>query len=101
MHHYKTSQKYIMQVVRNSYYNSDIYLKDITYSFIIDLENYLRSPNGRNLANNAVMKHIQRLRKMVTLAYHIEWIDKNPFTKFKSTFEKVERGFLQKLNCKE
>ena len=40
------------------------------------------------------MKHIQRLRKMVTLAYHIEWIERDPFVKFKPKLEKTEREFL-------
>jgi site-specific recombinase XerD len=40
------------------------------------------------------MKHIQRLRRMVTLAYHMEWIDRDPFVKFKPKLEKKEREFL-------
>jgi site-specific recombinase XerD len=40
------------------------------------------------------MKHIQRLRKMVTLAYHMEWIDQNPFRKFKQRLTPTHRGFL-------
>lgn len=40
------------------------------------------------------MKHIQRLRKIITLAYHIEWIDKDPFVRWKPTYEKRERQFL-------
>jgi site-specific recombinase XerD len=43
------------------------------------------------------MKHIQRLRKMVTLAYHIEWIDKDPFIKFKPKLVKTEREFLTEV----
>ena len=46
------------------------------------------------MENNTVMKHIQRLRKMVTLAYKMEWIDKDPFIKFKPTYIKNEREFL-------
>ena len=40
------------------------------------------------------MKHIQRLRSMVTLAYHIEWIDNDPFRKFKQKLVPTHRGFL-------
>ncbi len=43
------------------------------------------------------MKHIQRLRKMITLAYHIEWIERDPFVKFKPKLEKTEREFLTDL----
>lgn len=31
---------------------------------------------------------------MVTLAYHLEWLDKDPFRRWKMTFEKKERDFL-------
>src|SRR5690606_3174279 len=47
------------------------------------------------MENNTVMKHIQRLRKMVTLAYKMEWIDKDPFIKFKPSYIKNEREFLR------
>ncbi len=40
------------------------------------------------------MKHIQRLHKMVTLAYHIEWIAKDPLLRWKPLYEKKQREFL-------
>ncbi len=98
MRHFKTSQKYIMLFIKKSYRNSDIYLKDLSYSFVIDFENFLRSykprDHQRSVGNNTIMKHIQRLRKMVTLAYHMEWIDRDPFAKFKPILIKTEREFL-------
>lgn len=53
------------------------------------LQNLLKYHN-----NNTVMKHIQRLRKIVTLGYHIEWIDCDPFIRWKPTYGKRERPFL-------
>ncbi|MDH5413530.1 MAG: site-specific integrase [Flavobacteriaceae bacterium] len=98
MRHYKTSQKYIMLFIKKNYRTSDIYLKDLGYSFVIDFENFLRSykprDHQRKVGNNTIMKHIQRLRKMVTLAYHMEWIDRDPFAKFKPVLIKTERDFL-------
>ena len=49
-----------------------------------------RKPDGQN----TVMKHIERLRKMVNLAIKNEWLDKDPFQKFKAKFIKKDRGFL-------
>ncbi len=94
MRHYKTSQKYIMLLIKKRYRNSDIYLKDISYTFLIEFENLLRSFNDRTIANNTIMKHIQRLRKMMTMAFHMEWIERDPFAKHKTILQKVERGFL-------
>ena len=98
MCHYKTSQKYLLAYVGKEYKSSDISLNDLDYAFVIGFESFLRSykPNHYqgSIGNNAVMKHIQRLRKMATLAYHIEWIDRDPFVKFKPVLEKKEREFL-------
>jgi site-specific recombinase XerD len=46
------------------------------------------------LSQNTIMKHIQRLRKIVTLAYHMEWIDRDPFVRWKPVFQQKRRGFL-------
>jgi site-specific recombinase XerD len=40
------------------------------------------------------MKHIQRLRKMIRMAVDNEWIDRDPFQKFKIRMERKEREFL-------
>ncbi|MFD0798500.1 site-specific integrase [Maribacter chungangensis] len=98
--HYCTTQKYLLAYISDEYKKSDMYLQDLDYSFVLGFESFLRSykPShyqGR-IGNNAVMKHIQRLRRMVTLAYHIEWIQRDPFVKFKAKMEKKEREFLTK-----
>ena len=46
------------------------------------------------MGNNSVMKHIERFRKMITLSFKLEWINRDPFINFKAKFEKVERGYL-------
>jgi integrase/recombinase XerD len=46
------------------------------------------------MSHNTVMKHIQRLKKMVTMAYYLEWLEKDPCRRWKTTFEKKEREFL-------
>lgn len=95
---YQTSQNYIRLFIQKEYNRKDYYLGDLDYSFILKFENYLRSVKPRNyrkkLHHNAVMKHIQRLRKMVTLAFHLEWIDRDPFVKFRSHLIQKEREFL-------
>nr|WP_297694701.1 site-specific integrase [uncultured Eudoraea sp.] len=96
--HYKTSQKYVMAYIAKEYNKPDIYLQDLDYAFVLGFESFLRSYQPKHyqgkIGNNAVMKHIQRLRKMVTLAYHMEWIERDPFVKFKPKLEKREREFL-------
>ncbi|HEA29714.1 MAG TPA: site-specific integrase [Leeuwenhoekiella sp.] len=76
----------------------DILLSKLNYKFLCDFESYLSGyyPKGhpKAMSHNTVMKHIQRLRKMVTLAYHMEWVENDPFRRWKTTFSKKEREFL-------
>lgn len=99
--HYKTSQKYVLEYIKAEYSKEDIYLPDLDYSFVLGFESFLRSYQPRHyqgsIGNNAIMKHIQRLRRMITLAYHMEWIARDPFVKFKPKLEKKEREFLSQL----
>lgn len=96
--HYKTSQKYILEYVIKQYKKEDIYLRDLNFGFIMGFENFLRSYTPKHpqpsIGNNTIMKHIQRLRKMVTMAFHNDWIEKDPFVKFKTKLVKKERDFL-------
>ena len=96
---YFTTQKYIKLFLTKKRKVQDIYLSQLTYRFVVDFEKFLRSyvpsDHQKQMENNTVMKHIQRLRKMVTLAYKMEWIDKDPFIKFKPTYIKNEREFLR------
>lgn len=98
MKHYRTTQKYLNQFLSEKHKTDDIYLQNLNYAFIIDFEHYLKSyqptDHQRKISNNTAMKHLQRLRKMVTMAFHLEWIDRDPFVRFKSSFEKREREFL-------
>lgn len=102
--HYRTSQKYILEYISKKYKSSDVYLQDLDYAFVLGFESFLRSYQPKHyqgeIGNNAVMKHIQRLRKMITLAYHLEWIERDPFVKFKPTLEKREREFLTDIELK-
>ncbi|MFB9058052.1 site-specific integrase [Mariniflexile ostreae] len=105
--HYKTTQKYLLEYILDEFKTTDIYLKNLNYAFVIGFESFLRSFEPKHyqgkIGNNAVMKHIQRLKKMISLAHAIDWIDSNPFLKFKLKMEKTEREFLtaKELTCIE
>ncbi|WP_339917301.1 site-specific integrase [Yeosuana marina] len=95
---FAVTEKYIKRYLNRIFKTSDIYLNQLDYKFICDFEHFLHTywpmghPNA--MSHNTVMKHIQRFRKMVTLAFHLEWIEKDPFIRWKPTFEKREREFL-------
>ncbi len=98
MKNYMTTQRYVREFLKNHIKTSDIPLHQLSYKFIADFEFYLRSYQPTDyhasIGNNTVMKHIERLRKMVNLAIKNEWLERDPFAKFKARFIRNDREFL-------
>ena len=96
--HYRNNQKYALAYLKERHNKKDVYLNELDYSFILGFESFLRSyrPDHyrKGIANNAVMKHIQRFRKQIRLAVDLEWLERDPFKKFKPRMEKRVREFL-------
>ena len=95
---YYTTEKYIKKFLEIERRTDDILLEHLNYAFIIDFENFLRRNTGqlhaRPLTNNGVMKHLERLKKLLNLAQKLEWILRDPFSKFSLKFIKTERPYL-------
>jgi site-specific recombinase XerD len=95
---YFTTQKYIHKFLQTKLKRNDINLDELNYKFLVDFEIFLRTlepeDHHKPLTNNGVMKHIERLRKMTNMAVRLDWLDKDPFSKFKQKFVKVTREFL-------
>ncbi|HUH27114.1 site-specific integrase [Gelidibacter sp.] len=95
------TESHVARFLKKHRKTTDVYLKEINYEFLTDFQGYLSNlyPAGhpKSLCNNTVMKHIQRLRKIVTLAYHLEWVDKDPFVRWQMSFEKTNREFLSEI----
>lgn len=99
------TEKYVLKFLNEELKTTTIYLNELNYKFINDFANFLFNywPKGHvnAMSHNTVMKHLQRLRKIVTLAFHLEWVDKDPFIRWKPTFEKKERDFLNLNELKQ
>jgi site-specific recombinase XerD len=95
---YFTTERYVQLFLQQKYKNADIFLSSLNYQFITEFEFFLRTSKpldaSNPLTNNGVMKHMERLRKMVTLAYKMEWISKDPFAQYKLKFKRTEMAFL-------
>lgn len=95
---YFTTEKYIKEFICIGYKISDLYLSELSYQFIIEFEIFLRkhepAKGQRKLANNGVMKHLERLRKLANLAVKLDWINRNPFDRYQLKFHRTERGYL-------
>ncbi len=98
MKNYYTTEKYLNSFLRDVLRTNDIHLKQLDYRFILDFEHYVRNyepPTKRKTcSNNGTMKHMARLCKMVHLAVKMEWLERDPFQRYKLRIVKTERSFL-------
>jgi site-specific recombinase XerD len=98
MKNYHTTQKYVRLFLKEKLHTSDIFLSHLNYKFIFDFELFIKAfqplDHHKPCGQNTVMKHIERLRKMINLAIRNEWLLRDPFAKFKSSFIKTSREFL-------
>ncbi len=57
-------------------------LSHLSYTFLVDFEisllNYQPLDRHKPCTHNTVLKHIERLRKMINVAIKNEWIEKRP-----------------------
>lgn len=95
---YTTTTSYIKLFIRKQYDQPDLPINEVNYKFILDFETFLNNytPTDRKKAlnNNGVMKHLERLKKLINLAVKLELLEKDPFDKYRLHFDKVERGHL-------
>ena len=94
MKNYTTTENYLKEFLKTHYHTSDLYLKQIDYRFTLGFESYLQSRPG--LQNNGTMKHMERFKKLMRLAEHLNWIEKNPTKRFKLRFDQVDMVYLSK-----
>jgi len=91
---YSTTLEHLKKFLRLKYKKDDIFLKELNYSFIADLEQYFKVKRKCN--HNTTIKYLKNFRKVINLAIKNEWLQKDPFAKYKATFKQVKRDFLTK-----
>lgn len=95
---YFTTRRYIEEFIKKQLKTSDVLLSQLNYKFLADFERFMRTyiPKKQTLpcGQNTTMKHIERLRKVVNMAIKNDWLEKDPFIKFKSSFTHTTRQFI-------
>ena len=95
---YGTTQKYITMFLDKHLRTSDVFLSQLNYKFLVDFEMFLKAhqptDHQKPCGQNTAMKHIERFRKMINMAIKYEWLEKDPFQKFKASFKKTSRESL-------
>ena len=70
----------------------DILLSGVSYQFINEFDLFMRAKQG--LHNNGVIKNMQQLKRVITVALSNEWISRNPFAKYSCKITEPKRVFL-------
>jgi hypothetical protein len=89
---WKVTLGHLKEFVRVVCLVNDLPLKELDMSFLHALDHY--DSTAWCCRANSTVKHIQRLRKIVTKAFRENWIEKDPFAAFKGKHEKTHRTFL-------
>jgi site-specific recombinase XerD len=95
---YKTTYSHIKKFLQYQYQKDDIYLSQLNYAFIADLEHYFKVI--KNCNHNTTIKYIKNLRKVINMAIANEWLYKDPFIKFKAKLEEVPRDYISEEELK-
>jgi integrase len=95
---WRVSLGHLKNFVQDKYQTTDITFKELNKNFLINFE--LFAKRIWHCGNNAVMKHIQRIKKVVNDALEKNWIDKDPFLGYKGRQDKTHRTFLTKDELK-
>lgn len=95
---YAATRKYIAAFCQVKYIAGDIPLKRLTYAFIDELKTFILStpirPNDP-CTNNGCMKHLERIKKIMTWAYEMRYIDRDVFLSYKIHKKRYESKYLR------
>lgn len=94
--HYRTTTRLFLEFLKKFYQVDDLSLNRLTYSMLSEFKNHisLRVFNGKRIGSNTVNFHTMRMKAYVHYAQKLEWIEKDPFLRFKIKFLPTERGYL-------
>ncbi|HQV37219.1 MAG TPA: site-specific integrase [Flavobacterium sp.] len=96
---YETSLKHTKDFLIWKHNLEDIDILKIDHAFITDYEFYLRTV--RNCANNTAVKYIKNFNKIIKICLANNWLDKNPFSNYKSKVKGVDRVYLSEEELQE
>lgn len=89
---YKTSLDHVTRFIKHKFKVDDMFLNDVTYAFASDYEFYLKT--NRNCAHNTSLKYIQNLKAVMNFAVRQQWLDHNPFERYRAKLQRVDKEFL-------
>ena len=95
---YNICLKHVKEYIKMEFKKEDILLNDINHEFITGFEFFLKTEH--KCCHNTAIKYVKNFKKIIRVALANEWIIKDPFSKIKLTFKKVEKFFLTEEELK-
>lgn len=89
---YETSLRHTVSFMKWKYNVSDMDVREINPAFISNYEFWLRTV--RKCANNSAVKYLKNFQKIINICLANDWMDKNPYSNFKSKLTPVVPDFL-------
>ena len=89
---WRITQGHLKEFLKKKYKRVDIPLKDLGVPFLADFDFYAKTV--WKCGNNAALKHIQRIRKVVNQAVIAGFLEKDPFLGYKGKKDQSNRTFL-------
>jgi site-specific recombinase XerD len=89
---FETTLKHIEEFIKHQYKVDDMFLNEIRFQFVTDLEFYFKTKKECN--HNSTLKYIRNFRKIINIAIKNEWMDRDPFMKYQVKLKETRRGYL-------
>jgi site-specific recombinase XerD len=91
---YDTTLEHVKKFMATKYHRSDMHLGELDYKFITDFEHYLKTKEEGKCNHNSTLKYIRNFRKIINIAVANDWLNKDPFMKYRSKLEDSKRTYL-------
>lgn len=95
---YRTSYKHVAEFIQFKYWKTDITLRQLNYTFIVDYNYYLKSV--KNCGPNSIAKYISNFKSVVLDCMRRGWIKGDPFAGFSIEKKEVIKIALNKEELK-
>lgn len=90
--HYKSSRKRLAEFINTHYKKSDIPIQSIDYKFLDSFDVFIKKDFNNH--QNTAWNYHKHLRRVLNLAISLDYIDKNPYSKFKVGLDETHREIL-------
>ena len=89
---YIITKNKVQTFLKKKYKVKDLPLAEVGFKFITDFEHYMLTVEKLHV--NTSHKNIKNLKKIMRMCVDLEWIEINPFTRFRCSYKTPERVVL-------